>query len=91
MDTASAYAEDPPSRVRRFVTNLSVEERDDGMLRVRSYLLLLRSRFDDPEYVVLSAERDDLLRRVGEGFQLVSRRILVDQSTIGSNNIAVFL
>jgi 3-phenylpropionate/cinnamic acid dioxygenase small subunit len=91
VDTAAAYAEDPPSRVRRFVTNLAVEERDDGLLRVRSYLLLLRSRFDDPEYVQLSAERDDLLRGAGDGYRLVSRRILVDQSTIGNNNIAVFL
>lgn len=91
VDTETAYAEDPPSRVRRFVTNLDVEERDDGLCRARSYLLMLRSRFDSPDHELLSAERDDLLRRKGDSFVLVSRRILVDQSTLGSSNLAVFL
>jgi 3-phenylpropionate/cinnamic acid dioxygenase small subunit len=91
LETDAAYAEDPPSRVRRFVTNLHVEERGDGLLQATSYLLVLRNRFDDPQHELLSAERDDLLRSEGDGFRLVSRRVLVDQSTLGSSNLAIFL
>jgi PAH dioxygenase small subunit len=91
VETETAYAEDPPSRVRRFVTNLDVEERADGLCRARSYLLMLRSRFDSPDHELLSAERDDVLRRRGDSFELVSRRILVDQTTLGISNLAVFL
>ena len=37
LDTDFAWAEDPPSRTRRFVTNVRVEDGEDaGELRVRS-------------------------------------------------------
>src|SRR5581483_742568 len=64
VNTEYAWAEEPPSRTRHFVTNVRVSggERGDE-LAVRSNLLLYRTRGDVPAYDILSAERRDVLRR----------------------------
>lgn len=90
LQTEFAWAEDPPSRTRRFVTNVRVRLTPDG-IAVRSYLLLFRSRKDDPVPEWFSAERRDLLRRTPEGLRLARRQILLDQATIGARNVAVLL
>lgn len=85
------FAEDPPSRTRRFVTNMTVYESADDDLRAESYLLLLRSRFDSPTFDFISCERVDSLRRSGGGLRLVAREITIDQAVIGTPNLALFL
>lgn len=88
----SAWAEDPPSRCRRFVTNVRVGEWDaPGEYEVVSYLFLERSRGDNPENEQLTAERRDIWRKVDSDFKLVRREIIVDQSVLGMSNLAVFL
>jgi 3-phenylpropionate/cinnamic acid dioxygenase small subunit len=91
--TDSAWSEDPPSRTRRHVTNVRVETvPDSDMLHARSYLFLVRSRWDDPDFEFLSAERRDLLRPTPSGkFQLARRTIRVDQSNLGNINMALLL
>lgn len=103
-----AWTEDPPSRTRRFVTNVRAvvlagagagdgagtaagAGAGDGELAVRSYLLLFRSRLDvrPPEW--MAAERHDVLRRVAGGFRLASREIVLDESVVRTQNLAVFL
>jgi len=93
LDTKSAWAEDPPSRTRRFVTNLRVwESAKPNELEVESYLLLTRSRYEYSELMHLSCVRHDLLRRVaGASFKLARREIILDQSMVGMANLAVFL
>lgn len=93
LKTKSAWAEDPPSRTRRFITNVLVWQTDKAdELQVTSYLLLARSRYENHEYQILSAERNDRLRRLSVGgFKLARREILLDQSTLGVPNLAVFL
>jgi PAH dioxygenase small subunit len=88
---ATEYAEDPPSRMRRFVNNIRVRDRGSDELDVRSYLLVLRSRLDSPRFDIISCERRDVLRRTGEDLRLARREIVVDQSTIGTVNLALFL
>jgi len=88
----SAWAEDPPSRCRRFITNVRVGECDSaGEYEVVSYLFLERSRGDNPENEQLTAERRDIWRKDGGAFTLVRREIIVDQSVLGMSNLAVFL
>jgi 3-phenylpropionate/cinnamic acid dioxygenase small subunit len=86
-----AWTEDPPSRTRRFVTNIRATDAGASGLRVRSYLLLFRSRLDvrPPEW--LSAERDDVLRRCPDGFRIASRDIQVDEAVLRTENLAVLL
>ena len=93
LDTKSAWAEDPPSRTRRFVTNVRVwETAAPGELDVESYLLLTRSRYEQFQLAELSCVRHDLLRTdAGAGFKLARREIILDQAVVGMPNIALFL
>ncbi|MBB3983087.1 3-phenylpropionate/cinnamic acid dioxygenase small subunit [Sphingobium fontiphilum] len=90
--TKSAWSEDPASRTRRFVTNISIWETDiPDEYKVSSYLLLTRNRADAKDYKQLSAERNDRLRWNGERFLLSRRTILLDQVVLGMPNLAIFL
>ena len=90
--TKSAWAEDPPSRTRRLVTNVMVHHTDKAdEFAVVSYLLVMRSRFNFDEYDLISAERRDVLRRSDDTFKLARREILLDQAVLGTPNLAIFL
>jgi 3-phenylpropionate/cinnamic acid dioxygenase small subunit len=90
--TKSAWAEDPPSRTRRLVTNVWVSQGDrPDELVVRSYLLVTRSRFNFDELDLISGERFDVLRRVGGVLKLARREIVLDQAVLGTPNLAIFL
>jgi len=90
--TKSAWAEDPPSRTRRLVTNVMVHETaKPDEFAVVSYLLVTRSRFNFDEFDLISAERHDVLRRDGSSFKLARREILLDQAVLGTPNLAIFL
>lgn len=90
--TEHAWTEDPPSRIRHHVTNVRTFESDvpDEVI-VDSALLLFRSRGDVREASLISAGREDLLRRSGEDWQLARRHISVDESVLRTQNLAVFL
>lgn len=88
----SAWAEDPPSRCRRFVTNVRIGETEAaGEYEVVSYLFLERSRGDNPENEQMTAERRDIWRDVDGIYKLARREIIVDQAVLGMSNFAVFL
>ena len=86
---ATAWAENPPSRTRRMLSNVRVFAGEvSGELAVSSSVLLLRTR-DNVEFV--SARRDDILVERDGVLKLKQRIILVDQSTLHTANLAVFL
>ncbi|TWC40201.1 3-phenylpropionate/cinnamic acid dioxygenase small subunit [Pseudomonas sp. SJZ079] len=88
----SAWAEDPPSRTRRLVTNVFVEETENANEFVAtSYLLLTRNRFKDHHVDIVSGERRDVLRLGEDGFKLARREVILDQAVLGTPNLAVFL
>jgi 3-phenylpropionate/cinnamic acid dioxygenase small subunit len=91
--TGVAWAEDPPSRARRHVSGLRVFESPDGgsTLWARMNVLLTRNRFDRPEYELISYERRDSLVDPERGYRLRHRMALVDQSCLGTVNLAIFL
>ncbi|WP_204358973.1 3-phenylpropionate/cinnamic acid dioxygenase subunit beta [Streptosporangium sp. 'caverna'] len=91
LGTNVAWAEDPPSFTRRFVTNVRVAwgERE-GELAIRSYLLLYRSRGDRGTHDLISGERHDLLRLEADRIAIARRRVILDQSTLGTKNLAIF-
>lgn len=92
LRTDVAWAEDPPSHTRRVVANIRIRpgERADE-LAVRSNMLLFRSRGDLGAYDLLAAERHDLLRRVDGAWRIASRRAVLDQASLGTKNLGVFL
>jgi 3-phenylpropionate/cinnamic acid dioxygenase small subunit len=88
----SAWAEDPPSRCRRFVTNVRIGECETaGEYEVVSYIYLERSRGDSPDNETLTAERRDIWREVDGEYKISRREIIVDQSVLGMSNLAVFI
>jgi 3-phenylpropionate/cinnamic acid dioxygenase small subunit len=95
MGTEHAWAEDPPSRLRHFITNVRTFECDDpddrAHLLVESAELLFRSRGDVNESALVSCGREDLLRWSEDQWKLARRRIFVDESVLRMQNLAVFL
>lgn len=90
--TQHAWTEDPPSRLRHHLSNVRTFATDDpDHLIVDSGVLLFRSRGDVREAALVSAGREDLLRRIGDRWYLARRTISVDESVIRMQNLAVFL
>jgi 3-phenylpropionate/cinnamic acid dioxygenase small subunit len=106
LESEHAWTEDPPSRTRRFVTNVRVAGGSEaGEVEVRSYVLLFRSRGDQRPADLVSVERHDVLRG-GDGdgdghsgrspssdgdWQLLRRLITIDESVLRTQNLALFL
>ena len=90
--TEHAWAEDPPSRLRHFITNVrTFATDDDAHLEVESAELLFRSRGDVNESALVSCGREDVLRRSGNSWKLAHRKIIIDESVLRMQNLAVFL
>ena len=89
--TEHAWTEDPPSRLRHYVTNVRTFATDsDDHLIVESAELLFRSRGDVNEAALVSCGREDLLRFEGR-WKIARRTILIDESVIRMQNLAIFL
>jgi 3-phenylpropionate/cinnamic acid dioxygenase small subunit len=88
-----AWAEDPPSRTRRLVTNVRVTtvSGSEDRLHAVSSLLLMRNRGDQPDYEILSAERRDEFVRHESRWLLSRREVIVDQANLGLVNMAQIL
>jgi 3-phenylpropionate/cinnamic acid dioxygenase small subunit len=92
LETEYAWAEDPPSRTRRYVTNFRVEQTENpDELVVKSNLLIYRNRHDSPTHQLIAGERHDVLRRTEGGWKIARRTVYLDQSTLGTHNLAIFL
>ncbi|MGI8692514.1 MAG: 3-phenylpropionate/cinnamic acid dioxygenase subunit beta [Geodermatophilaceae bacterium] len=92
--TEHAWTEDPPSRLRHHLSNVRTFATDDeNHLVVESATLLFRNRGDVRESALISAGREDLLRRGGPGtdWLLARRTIMVDESVMRMQNLAIFL
>lgn len=90
--TEHAWTEDPPSRLRHHLSNVrTFATGDDDHLIAESATLLFRSRGDVHPGAIVSAGREDLLRRTESGWKLARRTIMVDDSVIRMQNLAIFL
>ena len=90
LETNTAWAETPPSRTRRLITNVRVKSDDGTELAVESYFHIYKSRLERTEDSYIG-ERLDRLRRVGDSFQIVSRIVRLDQTVVMAKNISIFL
>lgn len=90
--TEHAWTEDPPSRLRHHLTNVrTFATEDEDHLVADSATLLFRSRGDVHPGHIVSAGREDLLRRTPDGWRLARRTIMVDDSVVRMQNLAIFL
>ena len=87
--SGSAWAEKPPSRVRRHISNIRVAPAAEDTVKARSYLLFSWAR-DEQQYT-LSGERRDVLRIVEGRLYLARRLVLLDHVSIPIPNLSVVL
>jgi 3-phenylpropionate/cinnamic acid dioxygenase small subunit len=91
LETEYAWAEDPPSRTRRLVSNIRVKAGEaEEEIEVKSNFLIYRGRYDSPDYSLIPGEREDVLLRQNGTLKLRKRMVLFDQATLGTHNLAIF-
>lgn len=91
FETEYGWSEIPPSRTRRFVSNVRIEDVDGDEISIRNNLLLFRSQGDTSDATFLSAERFDVLRDTGESLELAERTAQLDHTVIPMRNLSVFI
>ncbi len=92
LKTDYAWAEIPPSRTRRYVSNVTVQEyTENEKAVVRSYLLIYRNRTTDIHHDLISGERQDEFTYIDGEWKLSKRFFIVDQTTIDTRNLAIFV
>ncbi|MHA4854339.1 aromatic-ring-hydroxylating dioxygenase subunit beta [Rhodococcus sp. MSC1_016] len=97
FDSGMAWAEDPPSRTRHLVTNITARHLDPDEhpgftgtdLVVRSAFMVYRNRLER-ETNIFAGGRTDILRRTDVGLLVARRTILLDQNILQSKNISTF-
>ncbi len=90
LKTGQAWAEEPPSRTRRFISNVEVLPGEAaGEVRVWSNLLLHRSRNENAVETFVG-QRQDLLRPSDRSFQIVRRRVVLDSAVLLSPDLELF-
>jgi len=90
LESKQSWVEQPPSRLRYFIQVVDVAQQDDGLVVVRSNLLLLQYRWNMEQQ--FSGGRTDLLiPQDGEcGFRLRNRRVVLDRQVLGNQGLSVF-
>ena len=90
LDTGMAWAEDPPSRTRHFISNIEViRTAADGEIEIHCNFIVYKNRSEVEQDFYVGARRD-LLRRVGGGWKIASRRLVLDQNVMLAKNISTF-
>jgi biphenyl 2,3-dioxygenase beta subunit len=87
--TGTVWMEDPPSKIRYFVSNTEAFDMGNGEFDVYSNLLIYRNR-RQLETSVHTLAREDKLRRVDDGFQVFRRKLLVDARVTQDKNLYFF-
>ena len=85
----NAWAENPPPRTRRSVTNVEVEPIGRDAVRAFSNLLLFHSQQGRADHL-FSGQRRDRLERAGDGFRIVEREVILDGDLITGPSVALF-
>jgi 3-phenylpropionate/cinnamic acid dioxygenase small subunit len=92
LETDFAWAEQPPSRTRHFVTNVVVDPTDsEHEFLVSSNVFIYRSRGDDATPSLYSLFRKDTVRRTADGWEIARRWAALDQSLINAHNMSIFI
>ncbi len=90
LDTGMAWAEDPPSRTRHFVSNIEVEPgQRESELKVYSNFIMYRTRGETEEDFYVGS-REDVMRREGGQLRVAYRKIVLDQTVLLAKNVSNF-
>lgn len=90
-DSGMCWTEDPPTRQVTAISNLQAFETDkDDEFEVHTVFTLYRSRFERDDNTLMG-RRKDIWRKVGNDFRLAGRLIMLQQSTLLTKNLNVFM
>jgi len=87
LKSNSAWAENPPSRTRHFVSNVRLLEVGQSEIALEAAIHLYRSRLND-KIDNWIGKRRDRLRRVDGDFRIFERHIFLDQTVVLSTNFS---
>jgi 3-phenylpropionate/cinnamic acid dioxygenase small subunit len=90
LATGTAWAEDPPSRTRRLITNVRVVEDLVSELHVESNFVLYRTRLKSEESTWIGSRQDTLRRADTGNLQIAKRTILLEQTVLLTANLSNF-
>jgi dibenzofuran dioxygenase subunit beta len=88
LHSGLAHAETPPSRTRRFITNIEVNEESDDEFDVACNMLIYQTRLERTE-LALVGRREDRLRGSNGAWLISKRKIILDQTLI-PRTISIF-
>lgn len=92
LETDFAWAEQPPSRTRHYITNVIVQATETAQEYLAlSNCFVYRSRGTDPTPSLFSAQRRDRVRRDGERWLLLHRWAALDQALVNAHNMSIFI
>jgi 3-phenylpropionate/cinnamic acid dioxygenase small subunit len=86
----TAWAETPPSRTRRLISNVRVKGHGGIETEVHSNFIVYRTRMERDEDFFVGTRRD-VLRETNSRLKIARRMIILDQAVLGAKNISVFL
>ena len=90
LDTGMAWAEDPPSRTRHFISNIEVHPGEQASeLKVYSNFIMYRNRAEKEQDFYVGS-REDILRKVEGGWKIAYRKIILDQNVLLAKNVSNF-
>jgi 3-phenylpropionate/cinnamic acid dioxygenase small subunit len=85
----NAWAENPPPRTRRFVTNIEVEPLPGGRLRVFGNFQLFHSQHGRPDHL-FAGQRRDVLELADGAFRIAEREVILDSDIVRGASVALF-
>jgi len=89
LRSSLAHAEQPPSRVRYYVTNVEVEKANKrSEYDVRCNLLVYQSRLERTE-TIYAGRREDRFRKSKDAWRIAARKVVLDQTML-PRTISIF-
>jgi 3-phenylpropionate/cinnamic acid dioxygenase small subunit len=94
IQTGIHWAEEPQSRISHMVSNVQLlavtpDVHTPNKVTVKSRFLIYRNRVET-ETDLLVGKREDTLRRSGDGWLIVRRKIILDQNVLLTKNLTFF-
>ncbi len=90
LDTGMAWAEDPPSRTRHFISNIEVHPGErESELKVYCNFIMYRSRGETEEDFYVGS-REDVLRQEDGDWKIAYRKVVLDQNVLLAKNVSNF-
>ncbi len=92
--TGIHWAEEPPSRISHFVTNIRIVDANPSVadpweVKLSSRFLVYRNRLQD-ETDILVGKREDVLRKENGQWKIARRNIFLDQNVLLTKSLTFF-